>query len=66
MELEKCISERRSIRKYTDRPVSKEDIVKLIEAARKSTILEKFSSFTLLCSNFRRVQEQSYRLLARF
>lgn len=52
MELEKCINERRSIRKYMDRPVSKETIIKLIEAARESTILEKFSSITLLCGNF--------------
>lgn len=36
MELEKCISERRSIRKYKKIEVSKEQITKLIEAAQKA------------------------------
>ena len=36
MELEKCISERRSIRKYKNIEVSKEQIIKLIEAAQKA------------------------------
>ena len=52
MELEKCINERRSIRSYINRTVSKQDIIKLVEAARESAILEKFSSFSLLCGCF--------------
>lgn len=37
MELEECINNRRSIRKkYLDKPVSKETIIKLIEAAQKA------------------------------
>lgn len=36
MELDKCINERRSIRKYLDKPIEKEKIIELIEAAQKA------------------------------
>lgn len=36
MDLNTCIAERRSIRKYQDKPVSKETITQLIEAAIKA------------------------------
>lgn len=36
MELEECINKRRSIRKYLNKPISKEIIMKLIESAQKA------------------------------
>ena len=36
MELEQCINNRRSIRKYLNTPVEEEKIIKLIEAAQKA------------------------------
>ena len=36
MDLEQCINNRRSIRKYSTKQVTKEDIIKLIEAAQKA------------------------------
>lgn len=36
MELEQCLTNRRSIRSYIDKPVSKETLIQLIEAAQKA------------------------------
>ena len=36
MELDECINNRRSIRKYLNKPVSEETIIKLIESAQKA------------------------------
>ena len=36
MDLEQCINNRRSIRKYLNKPIPKEIIIKLIEAAQKA------------------------------
>ncbi len=49
METQSCILTRRSIRKFTDTPVSHETLEKIIAAAAYAPVVEKHPDFTLYC-----------------
>ena len=49
MEVFECIKTRRSVRRFEDRPVERETIQKIVDAAILGTIMEKFSDTALYC-----------------
>lgn len=67
MELDECINNRRSIRKkYLDKPVSKETIIKLIEAAQKAPSWKNSQVSRYYVINTQEYKEKILNCLAEF
>lgn len=67
MELDECINNRRSIRKkYLDKPVSKETVIKLIEAAQKAPSWKNSQVSRYYVINTQEYKEKILNCLAEF